>query len=73
MRRIFGFLIGLLVGGLAGAAFALLFAPESGEKMRAELRSRSTGFVGEIKTATESRRKQLEDQLAALRLPSKSA
>lgn len=69
MRRIFGFLIGILVGWLVGSALALLLAPASGEKLRTDLRSRSSGFVGEIKTAAGTRRKQLEDQLAALRAP----
>ncbi len=69
MRRMFGFLIGLFVGWIFGAAIALLLAPESGEKLRGELRSRSTGFTDEIKLAADTRRKQLEDQLAAMRAP----
>ena len=67
MRRMFGFLIGVFVGSLVGATLALLLAPESGEQLRGELRSRSSGFVGEIKSAAETRRKQLEDQLATMR------
>ena len=69
MRRMFGFLIGIFVGGLVGSTIALLLAPESGEKLRGELRSRSTGFFGEIQSAAETRRRQLEDQLAAMRAP----
>jgi gas vesicle protein len=45
-------LLGLLIGGLAGAATMLLFAPQSGKKTRAEIqmksiqwRDRTTGFV----------------------------
>ena len=75
MRLMFGFLIGIFVGWLVGSTIALLLAPESGEKLRGELRSRSTNFFGEIQSAAETRRKQLEDQLAAMRaprLPSKS-
>lgn len=75
MRRMFGFLIGIFVGWLVGSTIALLLAPKSGEKLRGELRARSSGFVGEVKLAADSRRKQLEDQLAAMRaprLPSKS-
>ena len=69
MRRAFGFLIGIFVGWLVGGTIALLLAPASGEKLRGELRSRSTGFTSEIKQAAELRRKQLEDQLEAMRTP----
>jgi len=69
MRRMFGFLIGTFVGSLVGATIALLLAPESGERLRGELRSRSSNFTGEIKSAAEARRKQLEDQLAIMRTP----
>ncbi|MCX6079709.1 MAG: YtxH domain-containing protein [Chloroflexi bacterium] len=69
MRRIVGFLIGIFVGWLVGSTIALLLAPESGEKLRGELRARSSGFVGEVKSAADTRRKELEDQLAALRAP----
>ena len=75
MRRMFGFLIGIFVGWLVGATIALLLAPESGEKLRGELRARSTNFMGEIKSAADTRRLQLEDELAVMRaprLPSKS-
>jgi gas vesicle protein len=33
--------IGLLIGGLAGAATILLFAPQSGKQMRAKIQSKS--------------------------------
>ena len=44
MRRMFGFLIGITVGGLVGSTIALLLAPESGEQFRTELRSRGRKF-----------------------------
>ncbi len=69
MRRTFGFLIGVFVGWLVGSTIALLFAPESGEKLRGDLRARSSNFFGEIQSAADVRRKQLEDQLAAMRAP----
>jgi hypothetical protein len=69
MRRMFGFLIGIFVGWLVGSTIALLLAPESGEKLRGQLRARSTNFMGEIKFAADTRRTQLEDQLAVLRAP----
>ncbi len=69
MQRVFGFLIGLFVGWLVGSTLALLFAPESGEKLRGELHARSSNFVGEVKSAAEARRQELEKQLAELRAP----
>ena len=69
MRKMFGFLIGVFVGWLVGATLALLLAPETGEELRGEIRSRSANFLGEIQSAADMRRKQLEDQLAALRAP----
>ena len=36
-----GFLIGLAIGALAGAAAALLLAPESGEELRREMSEKS--------------------------------
>jgi gas vesicle protein len=69
MRRMFGFMIGIFVGSLVGSTIALLLAPESGEKLRAQLRSRTSNFTGEIKSAADTRRKLLEDQLAAMRAP----
>ncbi len=40
MRRAFSFFIGTLVGGIIGAAAALLLAPFSGEEMRGQIDSR---------------------------------
>jgi gas vesicle protein len=35
------FLIGLIIGGLVGAAVALLYAPQSGEETRAAIKEKS--------------------------------
>lgn len=69
MRRIFGFVIGIFVGWLVGGTIALLLAPQTGEDLRGALRSRSTSFLGEIQSAANARRAQLEQQLAAMRAP----
>ncbi len=69
MRRMFGFMIGIFVGWLVGSTLALLLAPQSGEKLRGQLRARSNNFFGEIRSAADERRKQLEDELASLRAP----
>jgi gas vesicle protein len=69
MRRIFGFLIGIFVGGLFGSTIAILMAPASGEELRAKLRGRASGFVDEIRFAADTRRAELEQHLAELRAP----
>jgi len=69
MRQIMGFFVGIFIGWLVGATIALLLAPQTGENLRGEISSRSTGFVDEIKDAVDSRRMQLERQLEAMRAP----
>ena len=69
MRRMFGFLIGIVVGALVGSTVALLMAPESGEKLRAELRARGAGFVNDVRNAADNRRIELENRLESMRAP----
>lgn len=69
MRRIFGFLIGVVVGGLVGSTIALLLAPESGEKLRAELRARGEGFFNEVRHAADERKIELRQKLDEMRAP----
>jgi len=69
MRKIFGFMIGILVGSLVGSTIALLLAPESGEKLREELRERGMSFQAEIRDAANTRRIELSERLDELRTP----
>lgn len=69
MRRMFGFLIGVVVGGLVGATVALLLAPETGEGLRRQIRERGAAFLGEIRQAANTRRIELQDRLEELRAP----
>jgi gas vesicle protein len=69
MRRMFGFLIGVTVGGLVGSTIALLMAPESGEQLRAELRSRGVSFFDEVRHAADERRIELRQRLEEMREP----
>lgn len=69
MRRMFGFLIGIFVGGLVGSVLALLLAPESGENLRAQLRDRGQGFVNDIRHSADSRRIELRNRLETMRTP----
>jgi gas vesicle protein len=69
MRRMFGFIIGIFVGSLVGSMIALLLAPETGEKLRSQIRERGQGFVNNIRHAADSRRIELRDRLDSLRAP----
>ncbi|MBL8077881.1 MAG: YtxH domain-containing protein [Anaerolineales bacterium] len=69
MRRMFGFLIGIFVGGLVGSMIALLMAPESGEKLRLQLRSRGEGFINDIRHSADARRIELRNRLETMRAP----
>jgi gas vesicle protein len=69
MRRMFGFLMGVFVGGLVGSVLALLMAPESGEGLRNQLRARGQGFVNDIRHSADSRRIELRNRLESLRAP----
>jgi gas vesicle protein len=69
MKRMFGFLIGVVVGGLVGSTIALLLAPESGEQLRAELRSRGENFFSDVRHAADERRIELRQKLDELRAP----
>jgi gas vesicle protein len=67
MRRTFGFLIGIVVGGLVGSTIALLMAPESGEQLRSELRSRGESFFNEVRSAADERKIELRQRLEYMR------
>ena len=69
MRRMFGFLIGIVVGGLVGSTIALLLAPESGERLRTELRSRGDTFFNEVRHAADERKIELRQKLDDMRAP----
>ena len=69
MRRMFGFLIGIFVGGLVGSMIALLMAPESGEKLRLQLRNRGEGFINDIRHSADARRIELRNRLETMRAP----
>ncbi|HJS20401.1 MAG TPA: YtxH domain-containing protein [Anaerolineales bacterium] len=69
MNRMFGFLIGIAVGGLVGGTIALLLAPESGEELRSELRERGQNFYNDVRHAADERRIELRQRLEVLRAP----
>lgn len=69
MRRMFGFLIGIFTGALVGGVLALLLAPESGERLRGQLRDRGQVFLNDVRHSADSRRIELRNRLEALREP----
>lgn len=69
MRRMFGFLIGIVVGGLVGSTIALLMAPESGDDLRHQLRERGQNFFSDIRHAADERKIELRQQLDSMRAP----
>ena len=69
MRRMFGFLIGIAVGGLVGSTIALLMAPEAGEDLRMQLRERGQNFFSDIQHAADERRIELRQRLEVMRAP----
>jgi gas vesicle protein len=72
MRQVFGFMMGVILGAMVGATVALLFAPEPGEVVRTELRSRGESLVADVRHAAESRRIELTNRLETLREPNTS-
>ena len=67
MRKFASFLIGALLGGLVGATISLLFAPESGEELRTQIRQRAEAFGSEVRQAVNTKRIELQDRLETLK------
>jgi gas vesicle protein len=71
MNRLLSFLSGAVMGGLVGAAVAIILAPSSGEDLRLQMKDRAQQIQEEVKTAAVERRAELEQQLEVLRAPRK--
>ena len=69
MKRIFSFLMGTMLGALAGAALAILLTPQSGDDLRGGMRERVMNLKNDLTSAASSRKIELERQLANLRNP----
>lgn len=69
MRRIFNFILGATLGGVVGAALALIFTPSSGEEIRALITDRTQSFAADIRQAASSKRIELQERLEILRNP----
>jgi gas vesicle protein len=69
MRRALSFFIGVTVGSLVGGVLALLFAPASGNELRAQISDRAQNFSADIRQAANTKRIELRDRLETLRAP----
>jgi gas vesicle protein len=69
MRRTLSFFIGATIGGLIGATVALLFAPASGNELRAQISNRTQDFAADIRQAANTKRIELQERLETLRAP----
>ncbi len=69
MRRAFSFFIGTLIGGIIGAAVALLFAPSAGKELRVQIGDRAQGLAADIRHAANTKRIELQERLDTLRAP----
>ncbi len=69
MRKTMGFIIGATIGGIIGAAIALLLTPLSGQELRTQIGDRTESFAADIRQAANSRRIELQERLEVLRTP----
>jgi len=67
MKKFISFISGVVVGGLVGATFALLFAPSSGKQLQERLKLNAEELKNEISVAARNRRNELQAQLENLR------
>ena len=69
MKKIFMFLVGILLGAMVGATLALLLTPVPGKDLQAQMQDRVQYIQKEVKSAAGTRRAELEKQLADMRSP----
>jgi gas vesicle protein len=60
------FFAGLVIGGLVGAALALLMAPQSGEETRAQIRDKTLEYKGAAEESVLEARQRMQAQMVSL-------
>jgi gas vesicle protein len=66
MRRMMYFMVGLLLGAMAGVAWVLLFTPQSGNELRHMIRQRWQDILEEARLAGASRKADIVAQFPIL-------
>jgi len=69
MSKIGKFLLGAIIGGLFATAIVILLTPSPGAQVRKQIGDRIDSIRGEVKMASENRRKELEVELKQLQHP----
>ncbi len=54
-RRMFGFMMGIVVGALIGSTVALLLAPETGDKFRNQIHARGEILINDLRHTARRR------------------
>jgi len=67
MRRAISFLTGFLVGAVVGGVAGLLLTPTGGSEIQEQIKARLEGLVEEGRKAAAARRSELEAQLEAFK------
>ena len=57
------------LGSVSFTAIAMLLAPESGEHLRTQIRSRGEGFFSDVQHAADERKIELRQHLDSMRAP----
>lgn len=67
MQKALNFVLGMVLGAMAGSALALLLTPMSGDELRMEVRDYTRQVKSDVEEAANARRVELERELANLR------
>jgi gas vesicle protein len=67
------FFAGLVIGGLVGAALALLLAPQSGEETRAQIRDKSLEYKDLAQEGIIDAQQRAQEQVTVLQQKSREA
>jgi gas vesicle protein len=67
MRKFMNFMAGAILGGMVGAALALLLAPSEGKVLQEKMTNTFIELKDEVEQAAADKRKELTEQLDTLR------